>query len=366
MTGKERWLAALNMQPFDRFLFYPKYSVTFQNYLTGPMKSKTRDDIIDWIGADDCGDVTQVGMEVRTHSSFDADITSHKKVFTYMTKYGTCRAVHSLDPNTNSFHPTEFPIKTVEDIKIMTAWYRDITNKLNEDSLKRANEQAAALGDTTVLSSTVAPQNRSETSIMHFMEWLAGIVEGQFMLADYPDEVHELFDAINDDMKSKVKLHAEYSPAEVLMIYENTSTTIISPSQYAEYCAGTMDELAQILHDHGKHFMIHMCGHLKNILPHINNLKADSIEALTPPTVGDTDFVMARKACPNKAFIGGTHATMWTSTPEKVIEYLDNQFQQLPHHRGIIPSSGGEMPPICPPEFIKKVTDFIKTYKVRC
>jgi hypothetical protein len=358
MTGRERWLAALTMQPADRLLFHAKLPNRCRS-------GQTNEELHAWIGDDGDGFVPYVGQEIRAGTGYDRQVGADGTVITYSTKYGSCRAVYALDAATRSLHPAEFPIKNVEDVKIMTAWYRGIQNEVDPDALERAAEAAAAIGDTSLTHGNIAPPGRSGSPLMHCFEWLAGIMEGQFLLADYPDEVGELFDAMHADLCAKVRLQAEHAPVDLLYMSENTSTTILSPSQFAEHCVPRMDEYAQIAHDHGKLYQIHMCGHIKGLLPQIHAMKAGSIEALTPPTVGDTDLLTAREYCPDKCFFGGTSAVHWVSSPEEVIAYLDSQLERLPHHRGIILSTGGALPPECPPEFVKRVSDYVKGVQVR-
>ena len=365
MTGKERWIAAIKMEPIDHFLFWPKFSRVYSRFQKGTQfGDMTTTEIMAWTGADADGWLPEITKEIRTHTDLTIKTDNQEKEIVFTTKYGTCKASYSLDEKTNSWHPTAYPIKTVEDIKIMTEWYRDIKHEIDRDILQEAVEKTAWYGDSTIVTTTVGGL-KSESPLMHFMEWLAGIVEGQFLIADYPDEVEELFHVMHQELKQRVRIHAAHSPAELVGLSENTSTTIISPTQYANYNIDHINEYGRIVHEHGKLFQLHMCGHIKNLLPQLATVEADSFEALTPPTVGDTDFVTARAACPNMNLIGGTNATMWVSTPEEVIAYLDDQFAQLPHHRGIVPSSGGELPPICPPAFVKQVCDFVKNYKVR-
>jgi hypothetical protein len=361
MTGRERQLAALTMRPADRLMFHAKLPGNYPAYHGG----QTLAEYHGWIGDDPDGFVPYAGKETRTDTGYERRVTPDGTFITYSTKYGSCRAVYALDPASGSLHPAEFPIKTVEDVKIMTAWYRGIVNEIDGGALRRSLDIAKAYGDTCAVHSNIAPPGRSGSPFMHFLEWLAGIMEGQFLLADYPDEVGELFGAMHGDLRAKAALQAEHAPADFLYMSENTSTTILSPAQFEEHCAGRMDEYAGIAHRHGKLFQIHMCGHIKSLLPRIASMKAGSIEALTPPSVGDTDLATARVLCPDKCFLGGTNAVQWVSSPEEVIAYLESQLSRLPHHRGIVLSTGGALPPSCPPEFVRKVAAFVKGYRIQ-
>jgi hypothetical protein len=86
-------------------------------------------------------------------------------------------------------------------------------------------------------------------------------------------------------------------------------------------------------------------------------------EAYTPPTCGSATLAEGRAACPDKCFIGGCGATQWvTNDAEYIIAYIEDQFAQLPHHRGIVLTSAGMMPPGATPQTIKQVFDWVKRY----
>jgi hypothetical protein len=44
---------------------------------------------------------------------------------------------------------------------------------------------------------------------------------------------------------------------------------------------------------------------------------------------------------------------------------ITRSLAELPHHRGLVLSSAGVMPPMCPPETIRSVCDWIRQVPVR-
>ena len=115
----------------------------------------------------------------------------------------------------------------------------------------------------------------------------------------------------------------------------------------------------------GRLFMCHMCGQLKALLPDLALLPLVGYEAFTSPPIGNTTLLDGRTACRDKCLIGGTNAGLWTGTVEEIIAEIERDLDALPHHRGLIISSAGVMPPGCPPETIKAVSDWLKKYKVQ-
>jgi uroporphyrinogen-III decarboxylase len=151
-------------------------------------------------------------------------------------------------------------------------------------------------------------------------------------------------------------------PADVLDLTENTSTTLISPAQYREHCFRHIGEYARIAREAGRDLNLHMCGHLKALLPMLNELGVRSFEAFTSPPVGNTRLVDGRRGCPDVCLIGGTNAALWTLPARRIIEELGRDLDALPHHRGLVVTSGGMMPPLAAPDTIRDVCEFVKQY----
>jgi uroporphyrinogen-III decarboxylase len=77
------------------------------------------------------------------------------------------------------------------------------------------------------------------------------------------------------------------------MPVENTSTMMISPELYRRYCVPQLRDYADIFHRHGKKMILHMCGHLKNLLVYAKETRLDGINSLTPPPIGDSPYELA-------------------------------------------------------------------------
>jgi hypothetical protein len=49
----------------------------------------------------------------------------------------------------------------------------------------------------------------------------------------------------------------------------------------------------------------------------------------------------------------------------EIIAEIKNRLDESPHHRGIVVTSAGVMPPLCKPETIREVCEWVKEYPVR-
>ena len=224
----------------------------------------------------------------------------------------------------------------------------------------RAKAQDQALGDSALAGTSIG-----KSPLMHWVEFLAGVESAHYLLHDCREEVEALFDAIHRNLLRKTEILAEYSPADVLYMIENTSTTLISPAQYLRYCYGHIRDYGGITRRAGRILILHMCGHLKGLLGDLAGLPAEAFEAFTSPTLGNTTLLDGRTGCPDKCLIGGTNAVLWTRPADEIIAQIERDLDALPHHRGVAVTSAGVMPPLCEPETMRTVCDWVKQYPVR-
>jgi uroporphyrinogen-III decarboxylase len=201
--------------------------------------------------------------------------------------------------------------------------------------------------------------------LMDWVQHLAGLENGTYLLYDHRERVEALFEAMHNALLRNLEILSEHVPADAIYSGENTSTTLISPEMFRRYAQRHLTDYGRIIESCGKLHILHMCGKLKELLPDIAKVPAAAIEAFTSPSVGSTTLLDGRKACPEFCFIGGTNATLWLEPAEVIIETIGRDLDALPHTRGIVVTSAGVMPPLCPPERIKAVADWVKAYPVR-
>lgn len=360
MTAKERWLATIQMQPVDRLIFWPKLDPAYPPAQDEPFRSMDLRDLQEWIGSDHHEWMPRCVKDVHQNTEFA--VTTEKGVCrtVYRTPHGELEQEDHFDEPSRSWHPVKYPVKNLEDLKILTAFYEDLDVALDEQKLEENKARMKELGDTALVCSSIG-----ESALMNWVEWLAGVENGNYMLADHPDEVEAFFEVFHRHLLKKAELLAVHSPADGLYLFENTSTTLISPKQYENYCRPHIVAYGEVCRARDRILVLHMCGHLKALLPRLAGLPAQAFEAFTSPTLGNTTLLDGRTACPDKCLIGGTNAVLWTRTAGEIIAEIEKALDELPHHRGIAVTSAGVMPPLCRPETIREVSAWTKQYRPR-
>lgn len=360
MTSRERWWAAVNFEAVDRLPFWPKLDAAYPRAQHSPYNAMSISKIHRWMGSDEHVGISTCTRDMRSRTSMETQTQGDRRITTYRTFFGETQTLRRFDPESQAWHPMIFPIRDLETLKLMTAFFEDTTVVLDSDRLSEARAQVDAVGADGFTFMSIG-----ESPLMVFVEWLAGIEQAHYLLADHPDEVERLFEAIHKTLLQRAALMAEHSPTDVLYMIENTSTTLISPAQYRRYCLPHITDYGETVRRYGRSLFLHMCGKLKRLLPDLATLPADAFEAFTAPPLGSTTLLDGRTQCPDTCLVGGTHAMLWTRPPNEIIADIEASLDALPHHRGIVVTSAGVMPPLCPPETIKAVCEWVQSYPVR-
>lgn len=358
MPPKERWLSALRCEPVDKIPFWPKIDSAYVPYQKEPYRSMSIDALHKFIGSDQHIGIGACIKTIRKETSISSSHSNGIMTTIYETPFGSLKAVNRYDDVSCSWHPIEFPIKTREDIKIMSFFASDATDEFDENQFEQAQAIVESVGENGIITTGIGV-----SPLMDWLQHLAGIDNGHFMLNDYRDEVETLFDVMHKYLIRRSEIVSEKCPASIVYSVENTSTTLISPDMFRKYCYNHLIDYGKIITSNGKFHILHQCGHLKKLLADIDKLPSNGIEAFTSPPVGNTTLKDGRDVFADKCLIGGTNAYLWTRSDSEIIYQIKHDLDELPHHRGIVLTSGGVMPPLCPPETIKKVAEFIENYE---
>ncbi len=360
MTSRERWLAALDFQPIDRLPFWPKLTQSYGQAQTTQFQDWSITKFHQFIGSDPHEWSGGCVRSVRPNTDYHCERIGNTRHEVFTTPHGTLERTYLFDDASQSWHPTRFPVNNVEDIELLTDWFADEHIELNADALVNTKNRCASIGEDAVSVHSIG-----ESALMIWVEHLAGIENAHFLLADHPDETLALFEAIQSNLLRRMQITVEHHPADLLYLTENTSTTLISVDQYRQYNWPHLKALADVAAKAGRRLILHMCGHLKALLDDLERLPTTGFEAFTAPTLGNTTLLDGRTHCPTKALIGGTHAMIWLEGEQTIINFIRERLDELPHHRGIVVTSAGVMPPACPPQRIKAVCDWLRTYPFR-
>jgi len=239
--------------------------------------------------------------------------------------------------------PLEHPVKTARDLEV----YEELVNcnrfRPCYDIFTREAEYIGERG----IATTTGP-----SSPFHIlMESEMGLAGFYYMLDDEPKLMKRVLDAIHRKNLEAYAIIAD-SPAEVVVCYENTSTTTQSPAHYQAYVREQLNDYADLLHRKGKLFLAHMCGKLRGLAEEIGKTRIDGVVDIAPEPTGDVSLFEAHQLWGGeKAVLGGIDATAFTGLSASDMKaYVEAIIGEVRGSNGVLFGSGDATPlhtPLC-------------------
>jgi len=215
-------------------------------------------------------------------------------------------------------HPRKYPVGNLAELRI----YRSIWEATRFEPRDDAGNFAAIdalVGDDGVVARFWGP-----STVPRLLQYDMGTENFYYLLADHPAEMAELLDLMHRvEMQAFEALAA--GPCDVIILVENTSTYYVSPEVYERFNGRHVADFVDVVHAAGKTAILHMCGHIRALLPLIKQTNSDGIHALTPPPIGDTPWETALDALGDDLIIIGAFDpnVLLTGPVEEMGPHLD-------------------------------------------
>jgi hypothetical protein len=335
MTARERILSTLDGQETDRLCWSPLIDPYFTSSL--PEQGYGEKDVPDalrLVGADIIErhsptvlkvEDTSIVRRVERKSGVEREVIE--------TSVGNLTTERRLSTAGRTDYISKHAIATVEDVKI----FQHLMEHTNyREDFHAFRERVRLIGDDGIATSS-GPMS----PLQEFLQTLCGVENTIYLLMDHQTEVEACFAVMHEKNKEAYKLICQ-SPTEVVIDYENTSSTVISPRFYRTYCAQLIDEYADLCHEAGKWFITHMCGKLSVFSEQIRHGRQDGVDSVCPPETGDIWAHEARAAWgKEKIIIGGVEpAALVRMSVEETKAYVNRVLDLMPTFRRFILSTG--------------------------
>jgi len=378
MNSKERLLAVLKGEKSDRIPWAPLIDGYFLSFLKEKNIEMNTVEALRYIGADilerhvtTYTDIMMMGSSDMIYvNPKDAIVQKNIKITlhfdkkngeifnTYETPIGIIKEKYVFTKASPWLpFPVEHKIKRKEDLKIYKYLLENITPKPNFENFQKEVDYIGNDG----LASASGPS----TPIMRLLQIEMGIETFYYYLNDYPKEIEEILDIMHERNKKIYHIIIK-SPAEVIIDYENSSTTLFSPQIFDRYCLNQINGYANIVKQSGKIFLMHMCGKLDKIMNLLSQGKQDGIIDVSPAPTGDLNIAEALKSWgKTKVVMGGIDATAFTQLSiDGIKKYVRDLLRQIGPANNFILGSGDATPYGTPLESLKAVTKVVENYKL--
>jgi len=249
--------------------------------------------------------------------------------------------------------PVERLIKTVEDLEA----YRYV--KLRESYT--AEYERFLREDRRIGDAGIATESGPTSPIQELLQILIGVEP--FYMTFYTDHLAELESLMEVMHEKNMEAYGilAASPAEVIIDYENTSTTLASPDIYGRHSLQQINAYADILHERHKVFLTHRCGTLKGLVPLLQEGRDDGIVDINPPPTGNLGLREAAEAMPDKVVMGGLDPTVLARwSVERVVDHVREMLRPLRASGAVILGSGDAVPMDARRENLRAIGDVVR------
>ena len=377
MSGRERILAALHHQPVDRLPFAPLLDAYLMMGLPPEMtgdpslsyRSPRRQiDTLKSLGADlmvrGISVLEPVALEaaqVQALGTFAPPVVARTEVkdneFAEIieTPVGTLTGRWKLtDRHGTLAHFTRYVVNNYEELKVFTYAVDHLSMEVPRPRPDIYERYDGLLGDEGMPTS-----NLMNTPFMQLIEFVFGLQNTYLLLHEHRAEMEHVLERLHQSQRLIVEALAA-SPAQVVIQYENTSSTLLSPAYYRRYCLPVQNDYARVLKTAGKTYLIHMCGKLRAFIPDFAGAEFSGISDIAPGPTGDLPLDQAAASLTGKVVTGGIDATTFASTDAALVEREASQLvRNLKPHRGVIMGSGDAMPKNTRVENVRRIVEIV-------
>lgn len=357
MTNRERILATCHQQEVDRYPVWQKLAnPTWKNTQPEPYRSMDGVELLKETGCDVMTWAGGARLKKESRVTIRKEEKGNQHITIYETPDGDLTGIEAFDEVTRSTHPIKYPVETKEDMEKARWIYKDTVYEVDLDSAKECVARQKRMEENDVVTNDgIGPG-----PFMMCIEHLIGPVNTVYLQMDEPELFNELQEEMHQDRLRELRAKLPHTPSDTFWMTENTSTSLLSPTQFRENCMPHLKEYGQMILDNDIIPVHHMCGTLNALLEMIDELPAMVNEAYTTSPLGDVSLAEGRKRMPSKALIGGTNATLWLEEPDVIVESVAKDLAECENKRGIFLTSAGVLPPLVPVEKVKIVNEQLK------
>jgi uroporphyrinogen-III decarboxylase len=357
MTSRERILAALEGREVDRFPVWLKMAnQTWQSAQPEPYRSMDGTALLEAAGCDVMiGSGVRVSCE-RPHAQRRTEEHGDTRRTITQTPDGELVGEQTRAGPSAPWHPTKYPVETPEALRALRWFYADTRYSVSENDAEaaRAKRQKAS-GRNIATFSGIGPG-----PLMDLIQHISGPVQTIYLLADEPALFRDVHQIMAQDWIRRLKAQVGCPSSDSLWMTENTSTTLLSPALFEEFCMPYLRTGGELIRDSGMVPVHHMCGKLNALLALIDTLPPGANEAYTTRPLGDVSLAEGRRRMPSRSLIGGTNATLWLEPADRIVEEVARDLADCPDRRKIFLTSAGVLPPPVPFEKARTVVEALK------
>lgn len=212
-------------------------------------------------------------VRIETHNHPDG----YEKIMT--TPVGSVRERRRSVMPGESPTRVEYPVKSVEDLKVIEYMF---THRTLTPTYEKVKRELDAMGDFGFVD-LVLPRS----PMPHLIIDLANLENGLYLMMDHPDECEHFFQTCSDANDIAFDLMADCPYGQVCIFGDNIDEVMVSPGMFKQYSVPYYQKRCRRLHEGGKWVSAHMDGRLHSLLPMMKETGLDIFDGATPAPMND-------------------------------------------------------------------------------
>jgi len=312
---------------------------------TVPLPFRTASGASAWIStADD-----KVEIKVKKKRAGDEIATE------YETPAGRLGSVERVTEHGYSSYFTEYPVKSVEDFKVLEYMLERTEFEFDTRAYKELEDWLGGQG----MIWCCGPRTPLQRLLIEFM----GIERTFVSLYRNKDKVEGIMEMIGQvDEKCYEKIRN--SPVKVVNLADNLDCRIVSPQLFKKYYLAYYQERCAKLRKAGKFTVTHADGYVKALLPLFRETGLDSVEAVTFKPVGDVTVGEVKEAFGDELILVDG-IPYWHFLPDVSVKEFDSITRNVirTFKNTLILGISDEIPPKGEAERLRRVSRIIEEEK---
>jgi len=211
-------------------------------------------------------------------------------VETVRTPVGEIRTVHKElweDGKLRNRRIAEFPVKTVEDLRVAADLVERQRVRVNVEAFSRAAREVGHRAEPTVFLASAG--------FTELIKLWCGLQNTFYLLHDHPAEVEAFLEACDRRDEREVAAALEL-PCRIFNLGDHATNEFTPPPILKRYMIPRWRRIAERLHAAGRFVHTHWDGNSRLMLPYLQETGLDGVEALTPAPMGDMTLGQIKQA----------------------------------------------------------------------
>ncbi len=185
----------------------------------------------------------------------------------------------------------DFPVKTIEDLRVATDLINRQQFRANPETFGRAAESVGHRAEPTMFLSS--------SGLTELVKNWCGLVNTYYLLHDHPAEVEAYLEAC-DRRDDRLIDEALKLPCRIFNLGDHATNEFTPPPMLKKYLMPRWQRIADRLHSEGRFVHTHWDGNSRLMLPFLQETRLDGVEALTPEPMGDMTLEQIKEAVNDK------------------------------------------------------------------